>query len=481
MATIRAGQRAGCPFHFASRAQTAAEGVRTAPGPRGWRLLANLLEIRRDRLLFVERAVREHGDAVAFPMGGKRLFLFAHPEHFRRVLVENPEGYRKGVGLAEARCFLGDGLLTSEGEVADRERHRLLPAFRRERVEAGGGAIAAAAQEMLGRWDRLEEGERTLDVSREMVLLTLEALGRTLFASDLRPVARQLADDLDLVGRWAIRRMTALVPLPLWLPTRGNRRARRARARLDAVAERLLRERRERGGLDAEDVLAQLLKPGGEGERQVRDEVVTLLLAGHETAAATLTWAWHLLALHPEAEARLHQELAEVLGGRPPTVDDLPRLAWTQAVVDEVLRLYPPVWMIPRRAVADDVVHGWAVPAGSDVLLSVCSLHRHPELWTRPESFAPDRFEGARMAPFGFLPFGAGPRACLGGRFAVTEVCLVLAAVAQRYRLAAVPGRVTTAEALLTLHPRGGLPLRLQPRNSPTRGDVPCPSLCTVP
>lgn len=429
------------------------------------RLLGSLLAIRNDRLRFVLHSHREYGDVAAFRMGPKALYLFSHPDHFRHVLAERPENYRKGVGLADAAPLLGRGLLTSEGELWASQRKLLQRVFRHERVEELAGVMAEAAKATAERWRHLSL-DAPLDAGREMVRLTLGILCSTILPADLPDNGERMVADLDLLSHWAIRRMSALLKTPLGLPTPANLLAQGALRRLDRLAREILCAARARG-VDGDDLLSMLVaceREGDADEETLRDEVLTLFLAGHETTAALLTWAWLLLGCHPESEERLHAELDHVLGGRLPTLVDLPRLPFTQAILEETLRLYPPVWMLPRRAIAEDEVGGYHVPAGADALLCVYTLHRHPELWPAPDAFRPERFlNGSSRPPYTFLPFGAGPRSCLGSRFGMMEAVMVLATLAQSFRLEPLDDTVE-AEALLSLRPRLGLPFRLHAR-----------------
>lgn len=459
-----------CPFHRKSPAPAAAASPaprrlpRKVPGPRGRRLLGSLLEVRRDRLSFVMRSVKDFGDVVGFTMGPKRLYLLNHPDHFRHVLCDNPQNYVKGIGLGEARPLLGDGLLTVDGPAAAEQRRRLAPVFHGEALRRFSAEKVRATLAMLERWRGLGDSRR-IDVAHEMVAMTLDVLSSTLLGGDLKTEADQITADLTVVTRWAMDRMTAFVPLPPSLPTPANLRARRAIRRLEALAHELVLAHAENPG-KGEDLLAPLLAEGsGLPPRRIREEIATFLLAGHETTAASLAWAWHLLSLHPEQERRLHAEVDEVLAGRTPSVDDLPRLTYTRALFEEVLRLYPPVWLIPRKTLRDDEIDGYRIPARSDVLLSVYSMHRHPDYWPDPETFDPERFLGESQRPSSaYLPFGAGARSCLGSRFGTQEAVLILAAVAQKYRLVRVEGQRAEAEASLTLRPMSGIEMQLASR-----------------
>ena len=444
-----------------------ARPARVAPGPRGRRLLGSLLEVRRDRLRFVTDAARTYGDLVCFRMGPKRLYLINGPDYARHVLCDRAANYEKGLGLAEAEPLLGKGLLTSEGDLWAAQRRLLQAAFHAGRIDAYCGSMVSAAAARVETWERPERAA-SLDVAREMVHLTIDILGRTLFGVDLKERAAEVSEDLAVLTRWAMSRMASLLPLPLGAPTPRNFRVRKALRRLESLVEGMMRGTGTGGGELLALLAAQREANGARpaDDRQMRDEVMTLLLAGHETTAATLAWTWYELARNPEAARRVGAEVDEVLAGRPATAEDLPRLAYTRAVVDEVLRLYPPVWLLPRRAREDDVIDGYAIPARSDVLVCLYTLQRHPAYWDDADAFDPSRFEPGRSAarhPGSYIPFGAGPRTCLGGRFGLAEVILVVATVAQRYNLELAPGASVEAQASLTLHP-GGLQMRARRR-----------------
>lgn len=433
------------------------------PGPRGAQLLGSLLDVRRDRLGFLLRVTRQYGDFVGFRMGPRSLVLVNDPAAAHSILRDPGQSFRKGIGLSQARAFLGDGLLTSDGDLWAAQRRELQGLFHADRLPQLSRAIVAAARDLAERWEARRAAGEPVEAGREMEGLALDVLGRTLLRGDLRSEPG-LSESFAVLQRWAMRRMTSLWETPPAWPSPGNLRARKARRRLHEVVDRLIREHRgERpaGGRDALDVLlsgARAADPAA-----LRGEVATLLLAGHETSASALAWIWVLLARHPEVRERLEAELSAVLGEREPAFDDVPRLVYARMVVQEALRLYPPVWMLPRRAAEDVEIAGCRVPAGAEILISPWALHRHPELWDSPESFRPERFDPAgpgHPAP-AYLPFGHGPRACLGSGFGMLEILLVLATVARRFRLEPAPGFRAEPEALLSLRPHPGLWMRL--------------------
>jgi cytochrome P450 len=333
--------------------------------------------------------------------------------------------------------------------------------------------LSAAADAAALRWDEHARAGTPVDVVAEMLRTTLRVVGTTLFSTDIATGADRVRAAVDRVLAHLNRRLNLPVTLPEWVPTARNRRFRRALAALDEVVYGMIRERRGADGA-GNDLLAMLLEARdadtGErmSERQVRDEAITLILAGHETTAAALGWSWYLLMRHPGALGRLHREVDEVLGDRLPEMDDLPRLRWTRAVFEEALRLYPPAWALPREAVADDVVGGFRIPAGS--LLVVCAwvTHRRPDLWAGPERFEPGRFleeeGGGGIVPFSYYPFGAGARQCIGSHFALMEAQVVLATLARRFRLAPLSGREVPPDATFTLRPGGPILARVERR-----------------
>jgi len=411
--------------------------------------------------------MRDYGDVVGFRMGPRRLYLLSHPDHARHVLCDNQANYRKGLGLTDAEPLLGRGLLTSEGAVWNGQRRLVQQAFHGKQMEAFGASMIEAARATARRWQSHADAGTPVDVAQEMVRLTMDILGATLFRTDLSASADALSADLTVMARWAMGRMAALVRVPLALPTPRNLRAQKALHRLDQwVAETVAQH--HRGGSDG-GLLALLTASDDDHDdpnahQQRRDEMLTLLLAGHETTAATLAWTWYLLARHPAVERRLHEELDGVLGEAGPSFADVPRLAYTKMVLQEVMRLYPPVWLLPRKAVAADQVGGYRIPAGADVLVSIYSMHRHPAYWQAPEVFDPTRFAAERAAQrpaYAYLPFGAGPRTCLGSRFGLMEAVLAVAVLARRYRCRAASAAPVEPEASLTLRPGGAVFMQL--------------------
>ncbi len=413
---------------------------------------------------------KRYGDVVRYRFGKMPVFLVVHPDGVKHVLQENHRNYVKSVDYQILKRVLGEGLLTSEGQLWLRQRRLMAPMFHRQRVAGFGATMVDSTLKMLDRWSSPAVEGGALDVCNEMMQLTLEIVARVLFKVELAgELAHEIGHDVTVanerLGQFDLGTLLA------WLPTPRNREFRRATRSLDAIVDGIIAEHR-RSGQDRGDLLSLLLAARDEdtgeamSDQQVRDEALTLILAGHETTANALAWTWYLLSQNPEVERKLHAELADVLGGRLPTVADLPRLRYISMVIDESMRLYPPAWSIGRSPVADDEILGFNVRAGCSVMLSQWLTHRHPDFWENPERFDPERFSPERSANrphYAYFPFGGGPRQCIGNVFALTEANLILAAVAQKYRLRMVPGHRVALQPLVTLRPRYGLKMRLEP------------------
>ena len=442
------------------------------PGPRENWLFGSTSSIQRDPLSFNMSMFQRYGNVVAIHFLIWPTYMIFHPLDVKHVLQENHRNYSKDTFLIHfLRPLLGRGLFSNDGQSWLHQRRLMQPAFHRKQLATFGRLMTVATESMLERWQNAAEGNQTLDVAAEMMRLTLQIVGQALFSIDL-------SDETDTVGLAFTALMTPLMDYiyhpvpPLGFPTPRNRRIQHYIRTLDEVVQVIITEHR-RSGADKDDLLSMLLaardEETGEGmnDRQVRDEVMTLLLAGHETTSNALSWAWYLLSQHPDAESCLHAELEQVLGGRTPTVEDLPRLTYTRMVLEETLRLYPPAVGFNRKAMADDEVGGYFVPAGTLIWLSPYMTHRHPDFWEKPEVFDPERFSpdcSVGRVHFAHFPFGGGPRLCIGNTFAMMEAQLVLATIAQRYCLRMVPGHQVEPQALLTLRPRDGLQMTLLER-----------------
>jgi cytochrome P450 len=366
--------------------------------------------------------------------------------------------------------LLGQGLVTSEGSLWLKQRRLMQPTFHRQKIAAFAALMTDCTLQMLERWRERAERHEVFDVAPEMMRLTLQIVGRALLSMDLTAQADLIGRNMTIANeRFGEMGLSAFMP---WLPTPGNLRFRRAAAALRKVVLQIITERR-RDGRDRGDLLSMLFavhdEDTGEGmdDEQLRDEVLTLIAAGHETTATALSWTWYLLSQNPTAESKLHAELDRVLGGRAASVADLPNLPYTGMVIDETMRLYPPVWAVGRQAIDQDEVIGHRVPQGSNILLSQWLAHRHPAFWEKPERFEPERFAAERAAGrprYAFFPFGGGPRMCIGNLFALTEAQIVLATVAQNYRLRVLANHPVELQPLVTLRSRYGMKVTLEQR-----------------
>ncbi|GII76205.1 cytochrome P450 [Sphaerisporangium rufum] len=445
-------------------ARPSSDGRRVPPGPSPWAAPGLFRKLAGDRLALMALAAT-YGDAARLSIGPKKLYFFNHPDHAKHVLADNSGNYHKGVGLVQARRAIGDGLLTSEGELWRKQRRMIQPVFQNKRISRMDGIIAAEAAAMVDRL-RSRVGGEPVDVVQEMTALSLGVLGRTLLDADLGAFGT-IGHSFEAVQDQAMFELVTLSKVPMWVPLPRQLRFRRARAELQRIVDHLEADRLARGA-DGDDVVSRLIASTRQeadplvGRRRMRDELVTLLLAGHETTASTLAWTFHLIDGHPEVRERLHAEAVEVLGDRLPEHGDLHRLRYTAMVVEEVMRLYPPVWMLPREAQGEDEVGGYHVPAGADVLISPYTLHRHPAFWERPDAFDPERFDPDRPSGrprYAYIPFGAGPRFCVGNHLGMMEATFVIAMVARELRLATVPGQRVVPEPMLSLRVKGGLPM----------------------
>jgi cytochrome P450 len=444
--------------------------VRALPrGPRGHVLLGSGPDFARDQLGFYTACAREYGDVVPVRFGPRRGLLIYHPEAIEEVLVTRSRDFIKSPGVRLLERVLGNGLLLSEGGVWLRQRRLVQPAFHRQRVATYGEVMTTYTESRMARW---KDGD-VLDAHAEMMTLTQAIVAKTLFDADVSDESYEIARATNLLMEDFGARLGSLLQyVPDWVPTPANRRMRRSVRRLDEVVYRMIDARRRSGG-DRGDLLSILLdaQDADDGSRmtdqQIRDEVMTLFLAGHETTAVALSWTWYLLAQHPAVDARLAEEIDTVLGGRAPTAADLPRLKYADMVVTESMRLYPPAYGMGREAANASEVSGYSIPRGLILILPTWVVHRDPRWFDEPEAFHPDRWAGdlARRLPrFAYFPFGGGPRQCIGNTFATMEAILLLVMIARRFRLEIGPGLQVRPTPYVTLRPAQGLRVRLARR-----------------
>lgn len=441
--------------------------IHTLPaGPRGSLLMGNLKAFERDPLGFLDRVAREYGDAAAYRMGPLQFIQVNHPDQIDQVLVKQARHFIKNISVRRGKVLLGEGLLTSEGEFWLRQRRLMAPAFHRERIAAYSREMVGCAEQSVASW---RAGE-TREMLHEMSQLTMSIVTRSLFSTALGEGSTEIGRAVDAcIKEWMA--LTFRPPFTDRWPLPGNLRFWRGIRRLEGLIYEIIRQRRL-SGEEPGDLLSILLKAQDDDgstmtDKQLRDELITLFGAGHETTAVTLTWIWYLLAQHPAVEERLGAELSQVLAGRAPTIEDLPRLRYAEQVVLEALRLYPAVWILAREALTDVDLGSLTVPKGSTVFVSPWVVHHDPRWFPDPLSFQPERWDGGlekRLHTFAYFPFGGGPRICIGRQFAAMEAVLALATIAQRWRPRLVSDRPVGLEPLITLRPRGSTAMRLEPR-----------------
>ncbi|WP_423223185.1 cytochrome P450 [Candidatus Amarolinea aalborgensis] len=441
-------------------------------GPAGLPVIGNTLQFQRDPLGFLMHTAADYGDVARYRLGHITFYQINHPDGVQRVLQDNHRNYVKGDLFDIIRRVAGDGLFTSEGELWQRQRRLMLPAFHRRRIAGFGELMTGRTLDMLAQWEQRAHPGQPLDVAEALTGLTMAIISETMFGArldgDVHAVSQAIGVILADVN---FRFQVPFYPSLRW-PTPRNRRALAAIRTVDDVVLGIVEQRRC-SREERDDLLGMLMEARDEGtgqamsDKQLRDEVVTIFVAGHETTAVLLTWVFYLLSQHSDVESRLHAELTEVLGGRTPGVADVPNLHTARMVIDETLRLYPPAWITNRQAVADDEICGYHIPAGAVVGISPYVMHHLPAYWPEAERFNPQRFapDAAHERPrFAYMPFGGGPHQCIGNSFALMEATLILAAVAQRYRLRLPAGAVATPQPKATLRPANGLPMLLDLR-----------------
>ena len=439
----------------------------SAPGPGLLEFFRSLPEFRQDPLQHFFQAAKEYGDVVRYRSVWSA-YQLSHPDHIQQVLQSNFSNYRKGRDYKILRLSLGNGLLNSEGARWQRQRKMTQPAFQSQQVGRFARIMTSQMEALLARWETLAAQKTIFDVVPEFMGLTLNIASQALFTTSLESDAPSIQEMLTVGREYSVNRAWSVVAMPLSFPTERNRRYRRSIAAFHAIIDRMVAERRatsERPG----DLLTMLMEARDENgqamsDRQLRDEIATLLTAGHETTTLVLAWTCFLISTRPHVIERIAAEAA-FLNGNVPNYEDLVRLKYTRTVVEEAMRLYPPVWVLSRTAVKADVIGNYRIAGGSEILIFPYITHRHPKWWPEPESFCPERFapENSPSRPrYAYLPFGAGPRTCVGSNFAVTEILVVLAMLLQRFRLElAIDPSAVRAEPSVTLRPDPGVPVRL--------------------
>lgn len=439
------------------------------PGPKTSTPGGHIVAMTRDPLRFLMKVAKEYGEIAHFKLGPQDTVLLNHPDYINNVLVAHDWNFLKGRGLQRAKKVLGRGLLTSEGNFHRRHRRLSQPAFHRQRIANYALTMVEYTDRARSRW---QEG-KPVDIAQEMMRLTLAIVAKTLFDADVESESKEIGEALTDILEMFETFTSPLTEILDKLPTPSNLRVKKAKERLDETIYRIIDDRRA-SGEDRGDLLSMLLLAqdaegdgGGMSDEQLRDEAMTLFLAGHETTANALAWTWYLLSQNPEAEAKLHAELDSLLGGRLPSVDDVPRLVYTEMVMAEAMRCYPPVWVMGRRALATYKVGDYTIPAGSIVLLSQYVMHHNEKYYPDPDRFDPERWTAEARAArpkHAYFPFGSGPRLCIGEQFAWMEGILIIATLAQQWRMRMVENHPVKMQPLITLRPRHGLRMTLERR-----------------
>lgn len=445
---------------------------KTVPGPHSLNPLKTALAFQRAPLQFLAELQKQYGDIAQFRLAIWPTVVISHPDYIKYVLQDNHRNYDKDVLMFQiARPLIGNGLVTAIGGSRWLHQRRLVqPAFHHQRIAALGTLMTDATDMMLQQWDIYARERQVFDVAKEMANLTLQIVSKSLFNVDVSTKSNSLGQASLQANAFLVDYFYMPFP-PLFIRTPRNRRFWSAVQTIDTFVYEIIRNRRQQQE-DIGDLLSMLLNAVDENEqrmdeKQLRDEIMTLLLAGHETSASALAWTWYLLAQQPEAEERLHAELDQILAGRIPTTEDLPQLHYTRMVLEEAMRLYPPVWQLMRRAIQDDEIDGYHIPANSYIFWSTYMSHRHPDFWEKPEQFYPDHFSeelSIKRPRHAYMPFSSGPRICLGNTFAMTEMQLILATIAQEYRVSLAPEYYVEPEPLITLRPKNGVLVSIEHR-----------------
>jgi cytochrome P450 len=453
------------------RVTTQKQHHRTPPGPPGPASLFSAVNIQRDALGFTQNIWQLYGDVVRIQVLLKPATVLFHPDHVQHILQANHFNYDKHIPLIRAvKALLGNGLFTNDGSSWLQQRRLIQPIFHRKMLSRFGDIMTRSTLHTLEEWKNVADGEQPLNIPDDMARLTLRITTQSLFSVDSVEEAENIRKTFTEVWQPFSDYVNLPIP-PLLVPTPRNRRIQQAAQVLNQIIYTMITKYRK-APPETTDLLSLLLNAQSEAgeqmdDQQVRDELVTMFIAGHETSAHTLSWIWYVLSQYPEVEQRLHAEIDKVLQGMPPTVEHLPQLTYTQRVVNETLRLFPPTFSIVRHAIDDDDVGAYRIPRNSIVFLTPFFTQRHPAFWPDPLRFDPDRFTpelAAKRHKFAYFPFGSGPRICIGNNFALMELSLIVATIAQQYRLRLVPNHPVEPWVTLIMRPRYGLPMTLHPR-----------------
>jgi cytochrome P450 len=441
-----------------------------APGPRGYPLLGVMPSLARNPLQFLDTMVRQYGDIVRLPLGPREMYIIAHPDLAKAVLQDQHADFVKGPIFRLFSPLIGQGLVASEGDFWRQQRRLIQPAFHRQRLASLAEAMTDEVSKLLDTWTTRAATRTSFDIAEEMTQLTQQIIIRTMFSTAVG--AQDAGRAISIVFHYFSKRLWTFF-LPSWVPLPGRGAFERALERLNRTVYQIIETRRQASTAQP-DLLTMLLEAraedgSGMSDQQIRDEVMNIFVAGHETTAHALTWVWYALSQHPDVAARLEAEVAQVVGTRVPTIEDLSRLTYTRMVIEETMRLYPPAWMIPRATISPVTLGAYQLPAHAAVLVCPYFTHRHPDFWEQPETFDPERFAPHRereRVRYAYFPFGGGPRQCIGSHFAMMEAQFIVAMVVQRYCVNLVANHTVIPQADSTLRPRHGVHVSILPAHN---------------
>ncbi len=449
-----------------------------APVVKGPWLLGSVIYFAQDPLHCLVKYVPQYdgifqltSSFLKLTTGLRRLMIVSHPDYVKQILQENNRNYRKSMGYEIMKLLMGQGLLTSEGDFWRRQRRLMQPAFHRDRLAAFARIMTDECNDLLKKWDNLPD-KSIVNLSRDMMEMTLSIVCKAMFSTDVGDAIDVVSREFGIANEKIIRRITRPVKFPLWIPTPGNIREKKAYDAIHRVVAGII-EKRRNSSERYDDLMAMLMEAKDEdtgemmSDSQIKDEVVTIFLAGHETTAVALTWLFHCLDENPEAENKLLQEAKTILNGRTPALDDLRQLDYTRMVIEETLRLYPPAWIIGRRANEDDVIDGYFIPKDTNCLIPVYQIHRDERYWEEPLKFKPERFSkenSKHRHKFVYFPFGGGPRLCIGNNFALMEMQLTVPMILEHFQLRKPENFKFKQDPLITMRPEPEMKMEIRRR-----------------
>lgn len=444
--------------------------LKPLPTVTGSWFLKNSLDVKKDIIGFVEKNRGIYGEIFRADVLSHSLCFTTNPDHVKYILQENNRNYIKSFGYEILKVFLGNGLLTSEGDFWRKQRRLAQPAFHREKLAAITAQMAASTEKLVQKWKNKYKENEVINIADEMNEVTLDIVAEALFGVNVLGHLEEIRDAISVSNHFAMNRIKRAVRVPLWVPIPENISFNSASKKLDKIIYGIIESRRKE--IDKHhDLLSMLMAAKDEetgetmSDLQLRDEVMTIFIAGHETTAIALSWLWYLLSQNPEAEEKLKAELKTVLNGKTPSFEDLPKLKYTKQVVEETLRLYPPAWIVGRRPIENNEIDGFLLPKGINVLMVTYLIHRHPYYWESPDKFDPERFSPERAASihkYSYFPFGGGPRLCIGNNFAMMEAQLVVATILQHFHFTLAQKSAPQLEPLITLRPLGGIKMKIE-------------------